>query len=130
LHAFAEYTTSPWESVNPIPDDIDTRFAVASIVQGLTALTFATEAYDIKKGDWVLIHTVAGGFGLFLTQVAHARGARIIGTTSSQEKAAIAKDFGADHVIVYTEENTVDKVLEYTGGAGVNVIYDGVGKDT
>ncbi len=89
-----------------------------------------TEAYNVSQGDVVLIHTVAGGLGLHLTQYAKHRGATVIGTTSSKEKAEVAKAHGADHVILYTSENTVDRVLELTNGEGVHAIFDGVGKDT
>lgn len=89
-----------------------------------------TEAYDVKKGDYVFVHTVAGGLGLLFAQIAKHRGAIVIGTTSTQEKASIAKQHGADHVILYPTENTVERVLEITKGEGVHVIYDGVGKDT
>ena len=97
---------------------------------GLTALTLATEAYNVKSGDTILIHTVAGGLGLLFTALAKHRGATVIGTTSTPEKAAIAKSYGADHVILYTKEDTVKRVLEITGGEGVDAVFDGVGKDT
>lgn len=89
-----------------------------------------TESYNVKKGDYVFIHTIAGGLGLLFSQIAKHRGAIVIGTTSTQEKAEIAKAHGADHVILYPVENTVDRVLEITNGKGVHVVYDGVGKDT
>ena len=89
-----------------------------------------TEAYNVQKGDIVLVHTVAGGLGLIFAQLIKARGATVIGTTSTPEKAALAKAHGADHVILYTRENVVERVLELTGGEGVHVVYDGVGKDT
>ncbi len=97
---------------------------------GLTALTLGTEAYNIQKGDTILIHTVAGGLGLLFTALAKSRGATVIGTTSTPEKAEIAKSYGADHVILYTKEDTVKRVLEITGGEGVHAVFDGVGKDT
>jgi NADPH2:quinone reductase len=120
----------PWSSVYIVPDSISSQLAVASIVQGLTALTFLTEAYSVSPGDRVLIHTVAGGLGLLMSQIAHNRGALVIGTTSSKDKASLAKQNGADHVILYKEEDTVKRVLEITEGKGVDVIYDGVGKST
>jgi NADPH2:quinone reductase len=89
-----------------------------------------TEAYNVKQGDTVLIHTVAGGLGLCLAQIAKSRGATVIGTTSSEAKAEVAKKAGADHVIIYRNEDTVKRVLELTGGKGVEAIFDGVGKDT
>ncbi|KAF8559893.1 NAD(P)-binding protein, partial [Imleria badia] len=128
--AHAEYISMPWMTVYPVPNDVSTRTAAAILLQGLTATTFMEEAYNVQKGDVILIHTVAGGLGLLLTQVAKSRGATVIGTTSNDEKAALAKQTGADHVIIYKRENTVQKVLEITNGEGVNAIYDGVGKDT
>lgn len=89
-----------------------------------------TEAYYVKEGDIIFIHTVAGGLGLAFTAYAKSRGATVIGTTSNPEKAAIAKSYGADHVILYTKEDTVQRVMEITNGQGVNAIFDGVGKDT
>ena len=99
-------------------------------MQGLTALTFASEAYDVRQGDRVLVHTVAGGLGLWLAQVCKRRGAVVIGTTSTQEKAEVARAHGADYVILYRDEDVAARVLEITGGEGVHVIFDGVGKDT
>jgi NADPH2:quinone reductase len=89
-----------------------------------------TEAYDVQKGDVILVHTVAGGLGLIFTQIAKHRGATVIGTTSTAEKAAFAKVNGADHVILYPIEDTVQRVLEITKGEGVHAVFDGVGKDT
>lgn len=88
------------------------------------------ESYNVQKGDIILVHTVAGGLGLLFTAYAKSRGATIIGTTSTPEKAEIAKSYGADHVILYTKENTVQRVLEITNGQGVHAVFDGVGKDT
>ena len=97
---------------------------------GMTAVTLISEAYNVQPSDTVLVHTVAGGLGLIFAQIAKHRGAIVIGTTSTPEKAEIAKKHGADHVILYPTENTVERVLEITNGEGVHVIYDGVGKDT
>lgn len=128
--AFVNYLAIHWEKVGPLPEGVSTKVAAATIVSGLTALTFLREAYAVKPNDWVLIHAVAGGFGLQAAQLAKKFGARVIGTTSTPEKAALAKQYGADHVILYTQEDVVKKVLEFTGGNGVQAIYDGVGKDT
>ncbi|KAI0050622.1 NAD-P-binding protein [Auriscalpium vulgare] len=126
-----EYVSVPWDgNVFPVPDDIPVRVAAAAILQGITALGQVTEAYDVKKGDTVFIHTIAGGVGLLHAQIAKGRGATVIGTTSTPEKAALAKAHGADHVILYRSENVVERALEITNGEGVDVIYDGVGKDT
>lgn len=128
--AHAEYISIPWKAAYPVPDSVSTLTAVSVLLQGLTAISFMEEAYNVQKGDIVLIHTVAGGLGLLFCQVAKSRGATVIGTTSTEEKAALAKQNGADHVIVYKKENTVQRVLEITNGEGVHAAFDGVGKDT
>jgi NADPH2:quinone reductase len=131
LGSLKEYVAVDWNTtVYAVPDTIPTRIAAAALGQGLTALAQLTESYSVQKGDIVLVHTVAGGVGLLLAQMAKARGATIIGTTSTPEKAELAKAHGADHVILYKKENTVKRVLELTDEKGVNVIYDGVGKTT
>ena len=89
-----------------------------------------SEAYNVESGDTVLVHTVAGGLGLIFTQLAKSRGAVVIGTTSTEEKAMLAKANGADHVILYPVEDVAQKVLEITKGEGVEAVFDGVGKDT
>ncbi len=92
--------------------------------------TFVEEAYKVKKGDTILVHTIAGGVGLLFAQLLRHIGAIVIGTTSTPEKAEIAKKYGANHVILYRTENTIQRVLEITNGQGVDAIFDGVGKDT
>lgn len=109
---------------------MSTKDAAAVLLQGLTVATFVEEAYKVKKGDTILVHTVAGGLGLLFTQFIKKAGATVIGTTSTLEKAEFAKAHGADHVILYKSENTVQRVLEITNGQGVDAIFDGVGKDT
>ena len=96
----------------------------------MTAVTLMSEAYNVKKGDIIFVHTIAGGLGLLFTQLIKARGGTVIGTTSSAEKAAIAKAHGADHVILYKTEDVAARVMEITNGQGANAIFDGVGKDT
>ncbi|KAH8099448.1 NAD(P)-binding protein [Cristinia sonorae] len=130
IGAHAEYTVVPWLKTFPVPEGIPLDVACASSLQGLTAVTHMTEAHNVQKGETILIHTVAGHLGLLYTQYAKSRGATVIGTTSSEEKAELAKSFGADHVILYTKENTVDRVLEITKGEGVHAVFDGVGKAT
>ncbi|KAF8913234.1 hypothetical protein CPB84DRAFT_1742588 [Gymnopilus junonius] len=130
LGSHATYISVPWKSVYPVPDSIPTKIAAAALLQGLTAVTFFEEAYKVKNGDTILVHTVAGGLGLLFAQLGHRVGATVIGTTSSQEKAELAKKNGANHVILYPVENTVKRVLELTNGQGVDAIFDGVGKDT
>jgi NADPH2:quinone reductase len=99
-------------------------------LQGLTVVSFAEEAYKVKKGDTILVHTVAGGVGLLFAQLGRHLGATVIGTTSTQAKADLAKANGADHVILYPVEDTVKRVLELTNNEGVDAVFDGVGKDT
>ncbi|KAG6901720.1 hypothetical protein C0995_008688, partial [Termitomyces sp. Mi166 len=130
LGSYATYISVPWKSVYPVPDNVSTRTAAAALIQGLTAYTFTEEAYNVKKGDNILIHTVAGGLGLLLAQLVHARGATVIGTTSTPEKAELAGRNGADHVILYKNEDTVSRVLEITNGEGADGVFDGVGQDT
>ena len=130
LGSFATYISVPWKRVYLVPGNVDLKAAAAGLTQSLTCTTFLEDAYNVKKGETVLIHTIAGGVGLIFAQLISARGATVIGTTSSKEKAELAKANGATHVINYREEDTVARVLELTGGQGVDVIFDGVGKDT
>ncbi|KAG8786111.1 hypothetical protein FRC12_016915 [Ceratobasidium sp. 428] len=129
-NAFAQYVAVPWKDVQVIPEGLSVRQAAASLIQGLTALTFVEEAYAVKKGDHILVHAAAGGVGLLLTQLASQIGAIVIGTTSSQLKADIAKKAGATHVINYTETSVPEAVLKLTDGRGVEAIFDGVGATT
>ncbi|RPD63726.1 NAD(P)-binding protein [Lentinus tigrinus ALCF2SS1-6] len=130
--AFSEYIVAPWTNAALIPNDISTRDAAAAMMQGMgfTAVTLISEAYNVQQGDHVLVHTVAGGMGLCLAQLIAARGATVIGTTSTPEKAEIAKAHGATHVILYKQEDVAKRVLELTDGKGVDAIFDAVGKDT
>jgi len=126
----ATYISVPWNCVTPVPASIPTQVAAAALLQGLTAVSFAEEAYEVKKGDTILVHTVAGGVGLLFAQLGRHLGATVIGTTSTQAKADLAKAHGADHVILYPVEDTVKRVLELTNNEGVDAVFDGVGKDT
>jgi NADPH:quinone reductase len=128
--ALAEYMVVPWKHAFPILAGVATQAAAACLLQGATATSFMEEAYKVQKGDIILIHTVAGGLGLLMCQLAKYRGATVIGTTSTKAKAALATEHGADYVILYTEEDTVKRVLEITNGEGVHAVFDGVGKDT
>ncbi|PSS36821.1 hypothetical protein PHLCEN_2v1365 [Hermanssonia centrifuga] len=105
------------------------KVSVRSLL-ALTVVTAMTESYDFKKDDIIFVHIVAGGLGLLFTAYAKSRGAIVIGTTSSSEKAELARSYGADHVILYTCEDTVQRVLKITNGEGVHAVFDGVGKDT
>ncbi|KAJ6575469.1 NAD-P-binding protein [Mycena capillaripes] len=126
----SDYASVSWKFIHVLPPNVSTRTAAAATAQGLTVVTFIEEAYNVRKGDTILVHTVAGGLGLLFAQLIKARGATVIGTTSTKEKAELAKANGADHVILYKEEDTVQRVLELTNGVGVDAVFDGVGKDT
>jgi NADPH2:quinone reductase len=128
--SYAERKTIPVDALVPIPDEIDDRTAAAAMMQGLTASHFATDFYPVQPGNIALVHAAAGGLGLLLTQVIKLRGGRVIGRVSSQDKAAVAKAAGADHVIVDTEGEFSEEVLRFTGGEGVHVVYDGSGPTT
>ena len=113
-----------------LPDAISMRSAAAMLLQGLTSAYLLRHTYRVTAGETVLIHAVAGGVGLIACQWAKALGATVIGTVSSEAKGEIARQNGCDHVIYYTREDVALRVRELTGGAGVAVVYDGVGKDT
>jgi NADPH2:quinone reductase len=130
MGAYAEYAVVPAERLVRIPDGLDARSAAAGILQGMTAHYLATSTYPLKKGDTALVHVAAGGVGLLLTRIAKMRGARVFGTVSTREKAVLAREAGADEVILYTEQNFETEVMCLTNGKGVNVVYDGVAKST
>ncbi|KAL8768159.1 MAG: hypothetical protein Q9209_005550 [Squamulea sp. 1 TL-2023] len=127
--SYAEYTAVPVGMAYPVPAEVKPGLAAASMIQGLTALTLTQKIYPVKKGDWVLAHAAAGGVGLWLCQLLKAAGARTIGTASTPEKMKLAKENGAEFMINYKEEDVAERVEEITGGQGVNVVYDSVGKD-
>ena len=126
---YAELASIPAEKLVPIPDGIPTNQAAAVMLQGLTAHYLATSTYPVKPGDACLVHAAAGGVGRLLCQIARLRGARVFGTVSTEEKAKVAREAGAE-TILYTKENFPAEVRRRTGGAGVQVVYDGVGRDT
>ena len=113
-----------------VPDFIDDRTAAAIMMQGLTASHFATDFYPVQPGDIALVHAAAGGLGLLLTQIIKGRGGQVIGRVSSADKAAIAREAGANHVIIDTEGDFAAEVLRLTAGEGVHVVYDGSGPTT
>ncbi|KAI9928325.1 hypothetical protein ASPWEDRAFT_108264 [Aspergillus wentii DTO 134E9] len=130
---YAEYTAAPASKTIKIPDGITDEDAIAAFLSGMTVLSLAKETYTVQKGDWVLLHAAAGGAGILMTQVLKSIGAKVIGTAGGPEKVALAKSLGADVVIDYRSEEGKDwvkKVKEATGGQGVDVVYDSVGKDT
>jgi NADPH2:quinone reductase len=121
----------PAEKAVPVPDNVETNLAAAAMLQGMTAHYLVNSTYPVQNGDWVLVHAAAGGVGQLLTQLAKARGATVIGTVSTEAKAVKATAAGADHIINYTEITDIaGEVRRLTGGAGVAVAYDGVGKST
>ncbi len=128
--AYAEYACVPATDLLHVPHGLSPEQAAAVLTQGLTAHYLAFGTYEIQAGDTVLVHAGAGGVGLLLTQVAKRLGARVITTVSTDEKAELSREAGADEVILYTRENFADRVKEITGGKGLPVVYDSVGKTT
>lgn len=128
--AYAEYAVVPAQRLVPLPVSVSTRMAAAVMLQGMTAHYLAASTFPLKRGDRCLVHAAAGGVGLLLVQLAKKRGAFVIGTAGSDEKAALARNAGADHVIVYTRDDFAAETRRITNGAGVNVVYDSVGKTT
>jgi NADPH:quinone reductase len=126
--SYAEQVAVPAEAAVPVPDAVSDQVAAALLLQGLTAHYLCTSTYAVQPGDVVLLHAGAGGVGLLLTQLVKARGAVVIATVGTPEKAALSRQAGADHVIGYDEVPAT--VREVTGGIGVPVVYDGVGRDT
>lgn len=128
--SYAGYAIAPAKTSLPLPQGFDLAKAAATLLQGLTALTLAREAYPVQKNDWILVHAAAGGMGLQLVQIIKAIGGNVIGTASTREKIQLAKQHGADVVVGYSKEELRAKVNELTGGKGVHAVFDGVGKDT
>ncbi len=128
--AYADFAAVNAEMLVPIPSGVDFHTAAAAMLQGMTAHYLALSTYPLKPGDSALVHAAAGGVGGLLVQVAKMRGARVFGTVSTEEKAKIARGDGADEVINYKERDFESEVLRLTGGKGVNVVYDSVGKTT
>lgn len=128
--AYAEYASVPaWKLVN-VPAGVSAEQAAATMLQGMTAHYLATSVYGLKAGDAALIHAAAGGVGLLLIQLAKRVGARAIGTVSTEAKAQLAREAGADDVILYTQQDFETETRRITEGKGVQVVYDSVGKDT
>jgi NADPH:quinone reductase len=130
LGSYAEYVAVPEEHLVPVPPGITDEQVTAVMVHGLTAHYLVTDAHKLKAGETALVHAAAGGVGLLLVEMARAIGARVIGTVSTEEKAQLALDAGADEVIVFTKKDFESEVKRLTDGKGVDVVYDGVGKDT
>jgi len=128
--AYAEYAIAPAWKLAPVPQSIDSRTAAATMLQGMTAHYLTHDTYPLKKGETALIHAAAGGVGLLLTQVAKRLGATVFGTVSTEEKARLAREAGADQVILYTQTDFSAEVKRLTSGRGVHVVYDSVGQST
>lgn len=126
--SYAEQLAAPRERLVPVPDGLPAEVAAAALLQGMTAHYLAADSYPIGRDDWVLVHAAAGGVGLLLTQIAKARGGRVVATTSTDDKAKLARDAGADEVIGY--DGFAERAREITGGEGVAAVYDGVGNTT
>jgi NADPH:quinone reductase len=128
--AYAELAAVPAAKLVRVPDGVSTKQAAAVILQGMTAHYLATSTYPLGPKDTCLVHAAAGGVGLLLCQIAKLRGARVFGTVSTDEKAQRAREAGADQTMHYTTEDFVAETRRLTGGEGVQVVYDGVGRDT
>ena len=130
LGAYAEYAAVPADRLVKIPEGVEERQAAAAMLQGMTALYLSHDTFPLNKGQTALVHAAAGGVGLLLVQMAHNIGARVIGTVSTEEKAKLAREAGADEVILYTQQDFEAETKRLTGGKGVDVVYDSVGKTT
>jgi NADPH2:quinone reductase len=130
LGAYAEAAVVPADRAVTVPDGVSLETAAAVLLKGMTAEFLVGRCHRVEPGQTVLVHAAAGGVGSLLVQWAKALGATVIATVGSEAKAVLARDHGADHVILYGEEDVAARVSEITGGKGVAVVYDGVGKDT
>jgi NADPH:quinone reductase len=130
LGSYAEYVAVPADRLVKIPQGVSERDAAAAMLQGMTAHYLSHDAFPLKKGQTALVHAAAGGVGLLLVQMAHNLGARVIGTVSTEEKAKLAREAGADDVILYTQTDFEAETKRLTGGKGLDVVYDSVGKTT
>ncbi|MCC6168567.1 MAG: quinone oxidoreductase [Caldilineaceae bacterium] len=130
MGAYAEVAVVPADRAVRVPEGVDLKTAAAVMLQGMTAHYYSTSTFPLRAGDRALIHAAAGGVGLLLVQMAKLYGAWVVGTVSTQEKADLAKQSGADEVILYTEQDFESEVKRLTDGRGVDVVYDSVGKTT
>jgi NADPH2:quinone reductase len=128
--AYAQETLAPAAQLVRVPADVSSQLAAAVLLQGMTAHYLACDTHALQPGDTALIHAAAGGTGLLLVQIAKKRGARVLATAGTEAKAALAREAGADAVCLYTRENFADAARAFTAGRGVDVVYDGVGKET
>jgi NADPH2:quinone reductase len=128
--AYAEYALVPADRLVVMPAGLSAKQGAAAMLQGMTAHYLACNTWPLKPADACLVHAAAGGVGLLLCQIAKMRGARVIGTVSTEDKAKLAREAGADEVILYTRQDFAEEVKRLTGGKGLQVVYDSVGKDT
>ena len=128
--SYAQMAVVPADRLVKLPPGVEPKVGAAAMLQGLTAHYLVRSSYPLKKGDTCLVHAAAGGMGLLLCQMGKMLGATVIGTVSTEEKAALAKGAGAEHVILYTQQDFEPEVKRITGGRGVDVVYDGVGATT
>ena len=128
--AYAEERLVPAHRLVPLPEDVDDRVAAAAMLKGMTARYLLRRTHRVEAGETILLHSAAGGVGLIAAQWAKSLGATVIATVSTEAKAVLARDAGCDHVVVTSRESFAARVKEITGGAGVRVVYDAVGKDT
>jgi NADPH:quinone reductase len=130
LGSYAEYAALPADRLVPIPSGVTEQQAAAVLLQGMTAHYLSHDTYPLKRGETALVHAAAGGVGLLLVQMAHNIGARVIATVSTDEKARLAREAGADEIILYTQSDFEAETKRLTAGKGVDVVYDSVGKTT
>lgn len=128
--AYSEQQVVPADAVVAVPDGLEMRTAVAALLQGMTAHYLTHDTYPLSGGEVALVHAAAGGVGHLLTQICGHLGAEIVATCGTEEKAELVRGYGADHVVVYTEEDFAEAVEDVTEGRGVDVVYDGVGRAT
>jgi NADPH2:quinone reductase len=130
MGAYAEYAVANAARLVKVPDPVSFETSAAAMLQGMTAHYLTYSTFPLRKGEIVLIHAAAGGVGLLLTQIAKSIGATVIGTVSTEDKAGLAKEAGADHVILYQQVDFEQEIKTITSGAGVHVVYDSVGRTT
>jgi NADPH2:quinone reductase len=130
MGSYAEYAVVPAERLVKVPSGVTDREGAATMLQGMTAHYLAYTTFPLKRGDTALVHAAAGGVGLLLVQMAHNIGVRVIGTVSTEEKAKLAREAGADEIIFYTKDDFESETKRLTENKGVDVVYDSVGKTT
>jgi NADPH2:quinone reductase len=128
--AYSQYAVVPAARLVKLPEGVDERSGAAAMLQGMTAHYLATSTFPLRPGHTALVHAAAGGVGLLLIQIAKMRGARVLGTVSTEEKARLAREAGADEVVIYTSQDFEAEAKRFTGGAGLDVVYDSVGRST